>query len=137
MIRCDISGRNFEPDTKVKDYVTAKIGGLEKYLPRRARGTAYAEVKLELDPSGREDNQYVCTATVYVPDGPQKSGPLKSREGTINIYAAIDIVEAKLRHQLQAYKDKNVTEPRRARMLSRWIGRVSETDPATPEAEAE
>jgi ribosome-associated translation inhibitor RaiA len=58
---------------------------------------------------------------------------MMSKEGTVNIYAAIDIVEAKLRAQLRSYKDKHTNEPRRARMLSRWLGRKSEP---TPEPEA-
>ena len=132
MIQCDITARNFEPGDKVKNYVEDKIGGLEKYLPRNVRTSALAQVVLELDPNGHEANQYVCDVVLMLP-----GGKLKTHEATLNIYAAIDIVEAKLHHQLQSYKEKRTLEPRRAKMLTRWMGRVSETDPNTPAVDAE
>lgn len=118
MIKCDVTGRNYEVDDKLRAYVDEKIGGLEKYLPRQVRESALCNVVLEDDPSGREDNRYVCEAVLTV-----QGTKLVSREGTVNSYAAVDIVEAKLRSQLATYKDKFALEPRRGRMISRWLGR--------------
>jgi putative sigma-54 modulation protein len=129
MIKCEVTARNFEVDDKIKDYVEDKIGGLDKYLPRKSRETALAQIVLCDDPNGREDNRYVCEAVVRV--GGEK---MVSAEGTINMFAAIDIVEAKLKVQFSKFKDKRTLEPRRARMLSRLVGRKSETDTETPEA---
>lgn len=130
MIGVDITARNMEVSDKLRDYAEAKIGGLEKFLPRQARNTASATLVLELDPNGREDNQYVCDAILIVP-----GVKMVATEGTINIFASIDVVEAKLRSQLTKYKEKHVTEPRRSRMINRLIGRVSETDPSVPTPE--
>jgi putative sigma-54 modulation protein len=130
MMKFQIRTRNYEADAKITDYIEDKLGGLEKYLPRHARASAMVEVVLEDDTSGREDNRFVCEAIV-IADGDQ----MISREGTVNMYAAVDIVEAKLKSQITAYKEKRITEPRRARMASRLIGRKSETDPSTPEHE--
>ena len=132
MIKLDITGRNFEVDPKVEDYVTDKLGGLEKYLPRQVRETALATIILFDDPSGREDNRFVCEAILTV-----AGAKMYCSEGTLNMYAAIDIVAAKLKAQITSYKEKHTTEPRRARMLSRLMGRTSETDPATPAVETE
>lgn len=118
MMKCDLTGRNFEIDEKMKAYIEDKIGGLDKYLPRQTRATASCNVILEDDPNGREDNRYVCEVVMTVP-----GSKLVSREGTVNVYAAVDIVEAKLRSQLATYKNKHTMEPRRGRMLSRWLGR--------------
>jgi putative sigma-54 modulation protein len=85
---------------------------------------------MEDDPNGREDNRYVCDAVLTV-----QGTTMVSREGTVNIYAAIDIVEAKLKSQIVKYKEKHTTEPRRGKMLTRLMGRKSETDPSTPEGE--
>jgi putative sigma-54 modulation protein len=130
MIKIELTARNFEVDEKMKEYVEDKIGGLEKYLPRRSREEASANVVLEDDPSGREDNRYSCEVVVSV-----GSAKMVSREATVNFYAAIDIVEAKLKAQLAKYKDKNTLLPRRGRMLNRLTGRKSETDSETPEVE--
>ncbi|GAC1369491.1 MAG: hypothetical protein NVSMB39_1360 [Candidatus Saccharimonadales bacterium] len=128
MIKCEVTARNFEVDDKMSSYVDEKIGGLEKYLPRQVRETAVCNVTLEDDPSGREDNRYVCDAVLTV-----KGTTMVSREGTVNIYAAVDIVEAKLKAQLAKYKEKTALEPRRGRMLSAWTNR-HQTSPAEVEA---
>jgi len=120
MLKCDITARNYDIDEKIKDYVHIKICSLERYLPRHARETAKVMVILEDDPNGREDNRYVCEAIVTV-----QGGKMVSREGTVNIYAAIDIVEAKLKSQILKYKELHTTEPRRGKMISRLLGRKS------------
>ncbi len=126
MIEFEVSGRNCQLDDKLRDYVDEKLGGLEKYVPRIARDSLHGTVVLEDDPSGREDNRYVCEAVLTL-----KGEQLVSREGTLNMYAAIDIVEAKLKAQLVKYKEKHAHGPQRAHMLGRWLGRRSETE--TPE----
>ena len=133
MIRCEVTARNYDADEKVKDYAEDKIGNLEKYLPRRVRGNLSAVVLLEDDPNGREDNRFVCEVVMLV-----NGTKMVSREGTVNIYAAIDIVEAKLRSQCSKYKQKVTLKPRRLRMISRLIGRRSEIEEgaaAEPETE--
>ena len=77
MIKYDLKGLNFEIDEKLRGYVEDKIGGLEKYLPRQVRQTASCLVVLEDDPSGREDNRYVCEVVLTV-----RGAQLVSREGT-------------------------------------------------------
>ena len=120
MISLHISGHNFENDAKLDDYIEQKIGGLDKYLPRAAKGSA-GTVILTLDPSGREDNQYVCEVTLQV------AGPnLVAKEAAINMYAAVDIVAAKLKAQAQRYKDKHGKKPSRAKLLIQRIFRSSE-----------
>ena len=131
MIKLELTARNFNLDDKMKAYVDDKIGGLERYLPRQVREAAHGTVVLEDDSNGREDNRYVCEAVLHV-----HGETLVSREGTVNLYAAIDICEAKLKAQLAKYKEKHVEAPRRGRMLSRFMGRTSETDPATPDPDS-
>ena len=82
MIKCEVTARNFEVDDKMRSYVDEKIGGLEKYLPMLVRQTALCIVTLEDDPSGREDNRYVCDAVLTV-----QGTTMVSREGTVTIYA--------------------------------------------------
>ena len=118
MIKCELKGRNFEVDDKLRAYAEDKIGGLEKYLPRQVRDSVSCTVTLEDDPNGREDNRYVCDAVLTI-----EGSTIVSQEGTVNIYAAVDIVEAKLKAQLSTYKAKRTSEPRRGRKLSEWLGR--------------
>lgn len=127
MIKLDVVGRNYEVDGRLRDYLDSKIGTLERYLPRKLRTLASASAIMTDDPSGREDNRFVCEVIITV--GGEK---FVAKEGTINMYAAVDIVDAKLKAQLRTFKEKQVTQPRRTRMLNRLIGRTSEADPQTP-----
>lgn len=101
MIKLDITGNKYELDDKLVEYVQKKLGGLEKYLPKEARLSAHGSTVLSFDKSGREGNDYVCEATVTVPHA-----KLHSKEATGNMYAAVDVVEAKLKVQIARYKQK-------------------------------
>jgi ribosomal subunit interface protein len=117
-MRADITARNFEADDKVREYLDKKIGNLDRFLPR--------------NPNATESSQYTCEVIIGVP-----GDRIMSKESTINIYAAIDIVEAKLRAQLTKYKAKHTTERRRGRMMWRLVGRKSETDTQQPDYQPE
>jgi putative sigma-54 modulation protein len=119
MITLHISDNHFEIDDKITEYIQEKIGGLDRYLPK-VNKNASGKVILRTDPSGREDNQYVCEVTLEVP-GPN----LVAKEAAINMYTAIDIVVAKLKAQALKYKEKHATKPNRAKtIMNRFFGRV-------------
>jgi ribosome-associated translation inhibitor RaiA len=42
MLRTEISGVHVKVDEKLQKYITKKIGNLEKYLTKQARGSAHA-----------------------------------------------------------------------------------------------
>ncbi len=100
MIKLHITSKNYKLSPSLLDYIENKIGRLDRFMPKEAdelEGT----VILEVDPSGREDNKFICEATLKLP-----GAGAHAREATLNIYAAIDIVEAKLKGQVKKYKDK-------------------------------
>ena len=121
MIRCEVATKRFELDDKLRTYIDDKIGSLDKYMPRKMRQAASASVMLEDDAGGREDNRHVCEVVLTI-----CGTTMVSREGTVNMYAAIDIVEAKLKSQIAKFKEKVTLEPRRTRMINRLVGRVDE-----------
>jgi putative sigma-54 modulation protein len=96
--KLDIEGIHMEVDDNVKRYVTRKIGKLDKYLPRKARESAHGEVMLKS--TDAKGNRCTCEVTLYLP-----KQVINVKESTVNIYAAIDIVETKLKHQIEKYKD--------------------------------
>jgi putative sigma-54 modulation protein len=115
MMQLRISGNNYELTEKIKEYAQKKIGNLDKYLPKNDKDAA-ASVTLTMDPSGREDNQCVCEAHI-------KSGgaDFEAKEATMNMFAAIDIVEAKLKSQILKHKEK--TSPKSSQR-SRWLNKL-------------
>jgi putative sigma-54 modulation protein len=132
MIRLDLTARNFELDDKMRNYLSDKVNDLERLLPRQVRASASAVAVLTDDPGGREANQFVCEVILTV-----EGEKFMAKEGAINMYAAIDIVDAKVSSQVRTYKDKHVNQPRRARMLGRLMGRTSEADPSAPALDSE
>ncbi len=121
MIKLHITTKNFDLSDKATAYVERKIGRLDKYLPRNMMQIE-GRVILEQDPSGREDNKFICEALLEVP-GPN----LEAREATMNIFAAIDIVEAKLKTQIHKLKDRRgVGRLRRSKAVVNRILRRSQ-----------
>lgn len=98
-----ISGVKFTPDTLTKKYVRRKIGRLDRFLPRHARKSASAEVKLK-EVNRDHGNKYEAEILLHVPDK-----DLTAKDSTLNILAAVDIVEAKLAAQLRRYKDARIS----------------------------
>jgi ribosomal subunit interface protein len=112
MIDLQITGRHFELDERVVKYAKDKLGNLDRYILKLVPNV-HGHVVLELDKSGREDNSFVCEVSINLP-----KSQLYAKEATLNMYAAIDICEAKVKSQILKYKEKHM--PKRRRMLKFW-----------------
>lgn len=97
--KLEISAQHTELTPELKKYVERKIGKLDRYVPRHARESAHAEVKLK-ESKAKDKKQFTCGVLLYLP-----KGTLDASDTTVNMFAAIDIVEAKLKAQLKKYKD--------------------------------
>lgn len=117
-------GIKLELDEDIKRYVTKKIGRLDRYLPRHARATAHAEVRLR-DANLNHGNRYECEVVLHLP---QES--LTAKDSTLNAFAAVDIVEQKLKNQLKKYKDIRLDRREKAPgiigMMKHRLGRQPE-----------
>jgi putative sigma-54 modulation protein len=102
----DIAGINLELSDDIKKYIRRKVGRLDKYIPRHARKTARAAVKLR-ETNNKHGNKYECEVIVKVPNG-----QVQATEATLNMFAAVDIVEAKVKNQLLKYKQEHVAHLR-------------------------
>lgn len=110
----DIMGVKYELDDTTKKYVTKKIGRLDRYLPKHARKSVTAEVRLK-EVNRDHGNKYEAEVILTVPDK-----VLTAKDSTVNMLAAIDIVEAKLVAQLRKYKQASVPHIGRRGMLDRF-----------------
>lgn len=99
--RLEINGIHTEVTDDLRKYVNKKIGRLDKFIPRRARESAHAEVKLKAG-SSKGKKQYTCEVILTLP-----RDILTTKETTLNMFAAIDIVETKLKNQLKRYKGQH------------------------------
>lgn len=102
MMRIEISGVHAPVEERLKRYIRRKIGGLDRYIPRRARKSAWAEVRLK-ETGAKDKSEYECRVVMHLPEE-----PLTVHESTVNMYAAVDIAEEKLKHALRKYKEKHL-----------------------------
>ena len=110
-----ITGIKYDVDEKTKKYVTKKIGRLDRYLPRHARKSAKAVVRIE-QINQKDGNKYEVEVVLTVPDK-----TITAKDSTVNALAAIDIVESRLSGQLRRYKDDVLAHVGRSRgVLARF-----------------
>lgn len=110
----EITGVKYDLDDTTKRYVVKKIGRLDRYLPKHARKSVTASVKIKqvnLD----HGNKYEAEVILTVPDK-----VLTAKDSTVNALAALDIVEAKLVNQLRKYKQAVIPHVGRRGVLSRF-----------------
>ncbi|HEX6258386.1 MAG TPA: ribosome-associated translation inhibitor RaiA [Candidatus Saccharimonadales bacterium] len=109
----DISGVKYDIDGTTRRYVVGKIGSLDRYLPRHARKSVTAEVKLK-EVNRSNGNKYECEVILHVPEH-----AILAKDSTVNMLAAVDIVEEKLKNQLKKYKSERITQRGAHGVLSR------------------
>lgn len=105
--RIDKSGINLELDADVVKYIDRKIGRLDRYIPRSARASARAVVTIR-ESSNQAGNKYECEVILHLP-----GEIVTAKDATMNKFAAVDIVEAKLRNRLLKYKTTHSSAARR------------------------
>lgn len=117
MIHLDVKGVRFDADERIQKYINRKLGKLDKYLPRVAREGLHGQVVL-IEDDGKAKNRFTCEVTIHVPHE-----TITAKESTINMYAAIDIVEAKIKNQFVKYKGK-VSARHSGKTRTRWLRRL-------------
>jgi len=110
----NIKGVAYEIDETTRKYVLKKIGSLDRYLPRHARKTVFAEVKLE-QVNYDHGNKYEAEIILSIP-----GKLLTAKDSTSHMLAAVDIVEAKIKAQLHDYKQANIAHIGKCRIMSRF-----------------
>lgn len=109
-----LSGVHSQIGKEEKTYVRKKIGGLEKYIPKDARASVAAEVKLKQS-KAKDKQSYECEVILNLP-----KATLTAHEKATTALAAIDLVEANLRNQLKKYKDKHNSSRFRRHVIARF-----------------
>ncbi|MGD8374224.1 MAG: ribosome-associated translation inhibitor RaiA [Candidatus Woesebacteria bacterium] len=112
----DKSGVNLELDSDLKKYIDKKVGRLDRFMPRQARKMVRASVKMR-ETSNQAGEKYVCEVILHLP-----GEAMTAKETTLNMFAAVDIVEAKLKNQLKKYKATHVQ--RAKEQHQGWFKRV-------------
>jgi len=106
VLKITIEGVNTEIADDLQKYVMKKIGKLDKYITRSAKSSAHVQIFLK-EFKVKNKKQCTCEAVMFLPHE-----EFVTKETTMNIFAAVDIVETKLKNHLRKYKETHSTRPR-------------------------
>ena len=109
----EIQGVHYDIDENLRKYITKKIGGLDRYLSRHDRASAHGEVTLK-ESKAKNKAKCTCEVTLRIP-----KGTINVSESALNMFAAVDIVEEKLKQQLKKHKDMHENGKRHRHIFGR------------------
>jgi len=99
--RMELKGVHLTIDENLRKYVERKLGRLDRLMSKRSRESSHLEVTLK-ETKAKAGKQCHCDVTLHLPHE-----NIVVKESTVNMFAAVDIAETKLKLQLKKYKDAN------------------------------
>lgn len=115
IMHIDITGVGaYALDDSTRKYIRKKVGLLDRFVPRHARKTISADVKIA-EVNREKGNKYEVEVIVDLP-----GKRVAAKDSTLNTFAAVDIVEAKLATQLRRYKEERVPHVGNRKLLARF-----------------
>ena len=112
--KLEINGVHTVLTEDLKKYITAKIGKLDRYMPAHARESAHAEVFIK-EKMIKAKKECHCEVILHLP-----GENIRVAEGTINMFAAVDIVEHTLRNQIKKYKERHTSLKLHRRVIAKF-----------------
>lgn len=95
MLDFNIRGENIEVTPAIREHVESKVSKLERFFTEGPNATAHVNLKVY------KDKQTKVEVTI-----PMKNLTLRAEERHDDLYAAIDLIVAKLERQIRKYKTR-------------------------------
>lgn len=97
--KIEISGNKYKVEESFRKYTIKRIGKLDRYLPRGSKKDVIAKIVVtEMDRA--HGDKFEISAAMEIPGGKV----IAAKDESSNVYAGIDIIEAKLMGQIRRYK---------------------------------
>lgn len=97
--KIEISGSDYKVEENLRKYVEKRIGKLDRYLPRGSKKDVVAKVVVSgIGKSAA--NKYEISVAMEIPGGKV----IAAKDECSNVFAGVDLVEAKLTGQIRRYK---------------------------------
>jgi len=109
----EISGVHMQVGDDLRKYVTRKIGNLDRFVPPASRQSLHVHVLLK-ETNKKGGKECICEVVATLPHE-----QITLKEGTMNIFAAVDITEAKLRAAFKKYKATHSNPRLHQRVIAR------------------
>ncbi|MDR0957062.1 MAG: HPF/RaiA family ribosome-associated protein [Candidatus Nomurabacteria bacterium] len=98
-LKTEISAIHYELDEKTEVYARKKVAKLVDYIPRNARPSAFANVKISQISKKDVQDKFECEIVLTLPDK-----VLVASSEAPYVLASIDAVEVKMKSQIAHYK---------------------------------
>jgi ribosomal subunit interface protein len=97
--KIEINSKGYKVEEPLRKYVGKRLGKLDRYLPRQAKKNVILKVGVSEIGKGKTD-KYEITAAMETTGGKV----MAARDECSNVFAGVDLVEAKLTGQIRRYK---------------------------------
>lgn len=97
--KIEINGNDYKVEEPFRKYVEKRIGKLDRYLPKQAKKDVVCKVVVEGIGRGKTE-KYEISAAMELTGGKV----IAARDSSSNVFAGVDLVEAKLLGQIRRYK---------------------------------
>lgn len=104
--KIEISGNKYEVDEPLKKYIMKRIGKLDRYLPKGTKKDVVAKI-IVTEVGKNKTDKYEISAAMEITGGKV----IAARDECSNVFAGVDLLEAKLTGQIRRYKLE--TQPHR------------------------
>lgn len=117
--KIDITGSNYKVEESFHKYARKRIGKLDRYLPRGSKKDVIVKIVVtEVDRA--HGNRFEISAAMEIHGGKV----FAAKDECSNLYAGIDIVEAKLMGQIRRFKLEKTPHLRRNPLKKLFIKRA-------------
>ncbi|MBQ3318830.1 ribosome-associated translation inhibitor RaiA [Candidatus Saccharibacteria bacterium] len=97
--KIDVAGSNYKVSENLQKYIKKHIGKLDRYLPKGYKKDAVAKIVVT-EIEREKGEKYEISVTIETTGGKVMS----AKDECSNVYAGIDVVEAKLTSQMRRFK---------------------------------
>lgn len=97
--KIDITGNDYKAEEPLKKYIVKRIGKLDRYLPKQAKDDVVCKVVIGGPAKGRGDRFSISVAMELT-----GGKVIAAKDECSNVFAGVDLVEAKLLGQIRRYK---------------------------------
>jgi putative sigma-54 modulation protein len=97
--KIEISGSNYKIDDSFKKYAEKRLGKLDRYLPRGSKKDVVLKVVVT-EAERAHGEKFEISVAMDIPGGKV----IAAKDDCTNLFAGVDLVEAKLTGQIRRYK---------------------------------
>lgn len=97
--KIEITGSNYKVEETFKKYATKRIGKLDRYLPRATKKDVVVKIMV-IGTERAHGEKFEISVAMDIPGGKV----IAAKDECSNVFAGIDLVEAKLTGQIRRFK---------------------------------